>query len=105
MGVTDNSRHIKVDHVLHDGLDNRRSNLRITDNSSNTKNRKSKNSNNTTGYRNVTHVTSDKKTPYHVQLQINGKNTVLGKFADVDKAGKFAKEMRKKYYKEYKGRN
>lgn len=59
MGVSD--RKIKVDHIEHDRLDNRRINLRITDNSSNTKNRKSKNSNNQTGYRNVSFVKADKK--------------------------------------------
>jgi hypothetical protein len=36
---------------------------------------------------------------------INGKNTILGKFNDVDEAGNFAKEMRKKYYKDFAGNN
>lgn len=36
-----------------------------------------------------------------VQLQINGKNTKLGRFDDVDVAGKFAEEMRQKYYQNF----
>ena len=40
-----------------------------------------------------------------VQLQIDGKNTKLGSFDDVHEAGKFAEEMRQKYYKEFCGKN
>jgi len=87
-----------VDHINHDTLDNRLENLRILSNDANLRNRKGKNSNNTTGYRNVSYNKRTNK--YIVQLQINGKNKVLGRFDDVHEAGKFAKEMRKKYYKE-----
>lgn len=40
-----------------------------------------------------------------MQLQVDGKNTCLGRFAyeDLDKAGKFAEEMRQKYYGEFAG--
>jgi hypothetical protein len=42
-----------------------------------------------------------------VQLQINGKNTILGKFPyeQLEEAGAFAEQMRQKYYGEYAGRN
>lgn len=42
-----------------------------------------------------------------VQLQINGKNSVLGKFPldKIEEAGKFAEEMRKKYYGEFAGKS
>jgi hypothetical protein len=90
-----------VDHINHNTLDNRKKNLRITTNDKNTRHRRSKNSNNKSGYRNVCWSESDNK--WIVQLQINGKNTVLGYFNDVHEAGKFAKEMRKKYYKKYAG--
>ena len=36
---------------------------------------------------------------------INGKNTPLGKFDDVDEAGVFAEKMRQKYYKDFAGEN
>lgn len=84
-----------IDHGNHNTLDNRKENLKITTNDINTKNRRDKNKNNTSGYRNVSLV----KGKYIVQLQIDGKNTVLGSFDDVHEAGKRAEEMRSKYYK------
>ena len=43
----------------------------------------------------------------YVNYQIDGKNTHLGRFdyEDLDKAGKFAEEMRQKYYGEFAGNN
>ena len=42
-----------------------------------------------------------------VQLQINKKNTVLGKFPkdQLEEAGKFAEQMRQKYYGKFAGNN
>jgi len=91
----------RPDHVNGDTLDNRRCNLRITTQDENFKNRNGKNKNNTTGYRNVSYV----KGKYIVQLQIDGKNTILGKFEDVHEAGKHAEKMRNTYYGEFSGRN
>jgi hypothetical protein len=90
---------IWIDHVNHNTMDNRKSNLKATKANGNTKNRKGRNSNNKSGYRNV--IFSDGW--YIVQLQIEGKNKRLGKFKDVHEAGKFAEEMRLKYYGEFAG--
>ena len=90
-----------VDHINGDTFDNRKSNLRIVEYRDNSKNRKSKNSNNKSGYRNVCFV--DGK--WIVQLQIDGKNKKIGSFDDVHEAGKFAEEMRQKYYGEFAGKN
>lgn len=98
-----NNPNVWVDHINHDTLDNRRENLRASGNDENTKHRKGKNSNNKSGYRNVSFIKSDKKNPYHVQLIIDGKNKVLGKFSDPYEAGIYAEEMRKKYYGEFAG--
>lgn len=92
-----------VDHENNDTLDNRKSNLRIVEESNNSKNRKSRNRNNKSGYRNVSWDKSQEK--WLVQLQINKKNIVLGKFDDVDEAGRFAEEMRQKYYGEFAGKS
>lgn len=94
-----------VDHINNDGLDNRKCNLRFITRESNHKNRNGKNSNNKSGYRNVCWVEREQR--YYVQLQVEGKNTVLGKFKanELEEAGKFAEEMRQKYYKEYAGTN
>lgn len=45
-----------VDHINHDCLDNRKSNLRITSCSVNSFNRKGANTNSSTGFRGVTHI-------------------------------------------------
>lgn len=100
--LTDVTKEEYVDHInAKETLDNRQSNLRKTTISKNSRNRKSKNSNNTSGYRNVMWDKQNKK--WVVQIQIEGKNTRVGTFNDVDEAGKFAEEMRNKYYKEFKG--
>lgn len=86
-----------VDHENNDTLDNRKSNMRVVEESNNSKNRKGRNRNNKSGYRNVSLI----KGKWVVQLQIDGKNTKIGSFDDVHEAGKFAEEMRQKYYKEF----
>ena len=92
-----------VDHKNNNSLDNRKINLRVVEESNNSKNRKGKNKNNTSGYRNVSW---DKKyNKWVVQMQINKKNKTLGRFDDVHEAGKFAEEMRQKYYGEFAGKN
>lgn len=91
-----------IDHKNNNRLDERESNLRVTEQKNNTKNRKGKNINNTSGYRNVSLINGW----YRIQLQINGTNYLFPeKFKDVDEAGKFAEEMRLKYYGEYAGHN
>lgn len=93
---------IVVDHIDGDTMNNRRSNLRAVHQTKNARNRNTMNCNNKTGYRNVAYI-SQSKQPYWVQIMVDNKNTVLGKFDDVDEAGEYAKEMRKKYYGKYSG--
>lgn len=94
-----------IDHINHKPRDNRKENLRPISISDNSRNRKTRNRNNKSGYRNVCWSSSEKK--WIVQLQVNGKNKVLGRFKeeDLEEAGKFAEEMRKKYYGEFAGGN
>jgi hypothetical protein len=92
-----------VDHKNHNTLDNRKKKLRVTEQHNNLKNRKGKNSNNKSGYRNVFWASKEKK--WIVSLMIDKIHKRLGKFDDVHEAGAFAEEMRKKYYKEYKGKD
>lgn len=100
MGVED-SKYPMVDHINGDTLDNRKSNLRLVTNSKNLKNRSKENSNSSTGIRNVSLINNK----YVVQLQVQGKNTVLGKFDTLEQAGDFAELMRDKYYGEFNGEN
>lgn len=93
-----------VDHINNNTLDNRKCNLRIAEHEKNTKNRHGKNSNNKSGYRNVCWLKNENV--WVVQICINGKNTRVKKFPpdQLDEAGAFAEEMRKKYYGEFAGK-
>jgi hypothetical protein len=94
----------KIDHIDSDNtLDNRKCNLRITFQDKNMQNRNGKNSNNTSGYRNVCWNKQNNK--WMVQLQINGKNKLLGMFENIEDANRFAEEKRKEFYKEFAGKN
>jgi hypothetical protein len=92
-----------VNHIDHNALNNTRKNLEIITNQQNLTNRKSRNSNNKSGYRNVCQVGNR----WYVQLQVNGKSTVLKTFAleKLDEAGAYAEAMRKQYYGDYAGNN
>lgn len=90
-----------IDHINHNTLDNRKENLRASTINENSTNRNKLNTNNSSGYRNVSKLGKW----WGVQLQINGKNTVLKKFPldQLDEAGEYAKKMRSKYYGEFQG--
>jgi hypothetical protein len=90
-----------VDHEDHNGINNRRNNLRLVDKQSNCRHRKGANKNNTSGYRNVSF---DSKSNPIVQLQDkNGKNHIWRDFKDVHEAGAFAEQKRKEWYGKFAG--
>ncbi|MDD4624541.1 MAG: HNH endonuclease [Bacilli bacterium] len=88
-----------IDHINHNGLDNRKENLRITTQSQNMMNRPKKNNNNKSGYRNVCWFHNK----WIVQLMVNGKRILGGKFDDLDEAVRCAEELRQKYFGEFAG--
>ena len=94
---------VEIDHIDHDTLNNRKSNMRISEFSENSKHRRTRNSNNKSGYRNVCLI--DGK--WVIQLQINGKNTRLKSFPfeQLDEAGVYAELKRKEFYGEFDGNN
>lgn len=94
---------IKVDHINHDKLDNRRENLRVTNHNDNCKNRYAKNSNNKSGYRNV--FWDKQKQMWSVGLCINHRRIQIGYYNDLEEAGRIAEESRTKYYGEFAGRS
>lgn len=91
---------IQVDHIDHDTLNNRKENLRVSNFKNNGRHRNGANENNKLGFRNVIR---DGKW-YRVQMQIDGKNTCLAKFAFLEDAVDYSKRMRKKHYGEFCGK-
>jgi hypothetical protein len=99
LGETDSR--VLIDHINNDTFDNRECNLRRTTHAKNMKNRREKNSNNTSGYRNVCKINGK----WVIQIQVDGKNKVLGRFKDINEASEFAEKMRKQYYGEFAGQS
>ena len=91
------NKHIIIDHINHDTLDNRRSsNLRIVTHAQNCQNLIGpKVSNKSTGIRNVYFKERDNK--YIVFLRIKGKRTCVGTFFALDEAIAAEKAARAKY--------
>ena len=73
------------DHKNRNGLDNRKDNLHIANNSINGHNRR-RQVNNTSGYRGVTWHKKDKK--WRANIQVNGKTIYCGNYSDVLLAAK-----------------
>ena len=92
-----------VDHIDHNGLNNRQYNLRVTETDKNSRHREHKNCNNKSGYRNVFWNTNMGK--WSVDLCKDYKRIHIGEFDDVDEAGRIAEEARHKYYGKFAGGN
>lgn len=92
-----------VDHINHNTMDNRKCNLRITNNSENSKHRKGANKNNkTTGVRNVCYVQDENI--YRVQIMKNGERFLwIFPANQFDEACEFAKVKRKELFGEFAG--
>ncbi len=89
---------LKVDHINHNTLDNRRCNLRITTNQENCFNHKA-HSNNTSGYSGVGYRKEIDK--WRVRIYVDGKCICLGNYDTKEEAIQKRLEAEKKYYGEY----
>ena len=75
----------EVDHINHNGLDNRRSNLRVVSHKVNSRNRR-KHKRNTSGHNGVVWEKKNKK--WRARIDMNRKNIHLGLFDNIDDAVK-----------------
>lgn len=87
-----------VDHINGDRSDNRRKNIRITDNSKNGINR-AKHSNNKTGHRGVFYCNNIGK--YNAYITINWNRKSLGYYTNIQDAINARLDAEKKYYGDY----
>lgn len=92
------SRNERVDHINRNGLDNRRSNLRLATHSQNMINRKLQ-ANNSSGYRGVYWHTRDKK--WISQIRVNNKSVYLGCFLEIQDAVSAYQDAAKKYFGDF----
>lgn len=88
-----------VDHIDGNGLNNRRSNLRITNHYGNAQNaRKRKGAH---GYIGVHKHPEAKTRPYYSQFRVNGNTTNAGYFSTAEEAARVYDENARKYYGEF----
>jgi hypothetical protein len=90
LGVTDPKK--QVDHDNHDGLDNRRCNLKVVNRSGNGFNRLGAERGSKSGRRNV--YWNEREQQWMVWLVCQGKRYYIGYFDDIDKADTAAKKLR-----------
>ena len=95
--ITNCPKDLVVDHINHNPLDNRKSNLRICTRKENNQNQKTHYTNSTTKLRNVYFQKDFKK--YFVKMCVNNKNYFRGYFPNTEdgllEAQRIAKELRK----------
>lgn len=97
MKVSDN---LIVDHINGNPLDNRKCNLRICNNSENTRNR-DKSKNNTSGYKGVCFVKNKKQKQWVSKIKYNYKSITLGYFHTKEEAAKVYNKAAIKYFGEF----
>lgn len=85
LGVVDQSRDVEVDHINHDKLDNRRSNLRVCGRSQNLANQRLS-SKSKSGYKGVCFLEGCTERPWSAYVTTNKKRVYLGYFETKEEA-------------------
>lgn len=87
-----------VDHINHDTLDNRKSNLRICTVAENTRN-SVKSSRNSSGYKGVSWNSKNKN--WRVQINVDNRHIEVGSFKDKVEASKAYLQASKQYHRQF----
>lgn len=95
--ITDADKNKVVDHINHNTLDNKRSNLRLATPSQNSQNRLGATVKSKTGIRGVTFYAPTRK--WKASAQVGGKNKSIGYFDEIGEAKMAAEKYREKYMK------
>lgn len=89
MGLLDAPRSVMVDHKDHNGLNNYRTNLRVTDNSGNQHNkRKSLSAKCTSTYKGVSKASHNKSNPWEAYIRLSDKRKHLGYYRTQEDAAR-----------------
>ncbi len=91
-------KHLQVDHVNGNGLDNRRINLRLATNTQNARNQ-GRNITNTSGHKGVSWAKSHSK--WTVRVRVGGRKLTLGYFADKERAAYEYRKAALAYFGEF----
>lgn len=87
MGVMDAGRSVYVDHIDGNGLNNYRTNLRVTDNMGNQRNaRKSLSAKTSSSYKGVSSRSDNKSKPWLAYITLSGKQKNLGHYRTQEEA-------------------
>ena len=88
-----------IDHINHNGLDNRKANLRFASNAQNSWNKRKQRGNHSSKYKGVSFFKREKK--WTARIQANGKKIFLGMFKNEIDAAKAYDAAARKYYGEF----
>ena len=89
----------QIDHINHNGLDNRKCNLRVCNNAENNRNKDFKR-NPISGYTGIRY--NSKAESYYVRIMVNKKEISLGAYKSIEDAIKARREGEIKYFGEFK---
>jgi len=92
-----------IDHINHNGLDNRRANLRFCTTQQNTWNKRKQRGNYSSKYKGVTWLRSEKK--WQVRIVCNGRQISLGYFDDEKEAARAYDAKAEELFGEYASLN
>jgi hypothetical protein len=91
-----------ADHINHNGLDNRRENLRLATRTENMRNKR-RPRNNTSGYKGV--CWDKKNSKWQVHIRVNSKQKLLGRFTDIKEAARIWNQAAIEAYGEFASLN